>query len=314
MYFGQRITLSKKKQRSSRYFGLQDTFFTANTLNSDSKRSVSSTNHALYGELTLPITPDLALTTGLRHSRETQNYAAHWVANPLNPSAIREARDNQQLTDTYTTGRIGLNYDISQHTNLYAIYSNGYQTGGFSDISTNIAKGLPDRPYKPSQVNAYELGIKYFSTAHNLGIRTAVFLNNNQNNKLFSFNAGNGTTDAENFDTQSSGVELAVDWQATKRLHLNTNITYTDARITALPSASLTRTKVGNHIPDTPHWSSSIALDYRVPVHFDSQLFDEMSLRVNHRYTGKRAADVENNYDLKSHHITDLRLTLQGNN
>lgn len=298
------------KTRHTRAYGLQDTFFTASILNADNKRRFKTQSQAVYGEVTLPISEPLSITTGLRYTKDTIGLKASWQANSINPNPIRQADDNQKLSDEYTTGRIAFSYQVSDQATLYGIYSNGYKTGGFSEIGSSIASGIPEEPYESSSVNAYESGIKYLSKNGEMRLEFAVYQNDNKDNQVFAFDPKKGTIDTENFDTQSKGAELELDWHPNAQLTLHSSIAYNDARIVSVPNNSLTRTKKNNRMPDSPLWSAVFSANHITPLSEQKTGFQQLQIQLSHLYKGERSADPENNFNLKAHQFTDLRISL----
>ncbi len=59
----------------------------------------------------------------------------------------------QKETDEYVTGRLGLNYQLSDDALIYGQVSRGYKAGGFSFSNC-------DNPYDPEKLDAVEIGIK----------------------------------------------------------------------------------------------------------------------------------------------------------
>lgn len=83
--------------------------------------AVLLTTFCNVGETALPLTELLDLTTGLRHTRERIHYRAHWAANPNYASPGPTTQDDSQsLSESYFSGRIGLNYTLDDDRNAYA--------------------------------------------------------------------------------------------------------------------------------------------------------------------------------------------------
>lgn len=80
---------------------------------------------AVYSEATWPLGKAFKLTTGLRHTREEKTYAAIYRMGSMSTS------DARSLSDRHTTGRVGLGWEMTPQTNLYAVFAKGHKAGGY---------------------------------------------------------------------------------------------------------------------------------------------------------------------------------------
>lgn len=273
-------------------------------------RRFTNDSFALFGETTYPVTDKLDLTTGLRHTWEKIRYRDHWVANSdyANPGP-RSQYDNQSLSESYFTGRIGLNYTLSDDWNVYATWSQGHKSGGFSNWDTSIASGQPATPYEPAKINSYEIGAKALIPSMNLEFNPALFYSKTRNDHYYALidPSSSFATVTENFDTESKGAEMSATWRPNTDFMLKMGMDYTLATITKLPENSQSGGREGNRIPDVPRWGASLATDYSHPMQV-ANLPVVFNTSLNYRYSSQREADVGNNFKLGETHLLNARL------
>ncbi|MFB2579392.1 TonB-dependent receptor domain-containing protein [Acinetobacter sp. c2-A9] len=233
--------------------------------NGTNHKRFETQSQALFGEVTYPMTDTLSLMTGLRVGREKLSYSATVQANANNAlSATGVRHDTQTLSDTATTGRIGLNYAIAPNWRVYGLYARGHKFGGFADYGTNVAFGKPDDPYKATDIDSFEVGTKYQSPDNNVNIDIALFNNRMKNDHVSLFLFPSNLTATANVDSQSRGIDVSADWRPMKGLKLNGSISYIDATVTnASPQVEAQGiTKTGNRMPQVPKFSVSVGARY----------------------------------------------------
>lgn len=295
--------------RSRKTYDVDDPFYPTNPMNADIYRKFKTNNFAVFGEMTYPILTDLKLTMGLRQSWEKKDYRANWQANASNPSPIRYATDEQDLSDNYTTGRVALSYAVTENVNLYGIYSRGYKTGGFNDEGTDFSMGLSDQRYEAAKVNSYEVGVRALSDSGKTGVNLAVFQNETKNEHLLAYNPITFVAVVENYDTRSQGIELDGFWEATPEFRISAGAGYTRARINGIPANSNAGVTSGNKVPDTPTWSANITLSHNLPLSsFWGISAPRLQTKISNRYIGTRQAEPQNTIKLGAYNKLDGRI------
>lgn len=231
--------------------------------------------YALYGQASYTINDRLTLTGGLRYTIDKKDFQSALgnrfapagtvlVFKPTtdfnrqcdgftaaDPSSTAPALTIQEALITrcgnrtfkYFTYRGSVDYKISDDLLLYASYSTGKHSGGFSYsvIPGTANNELPF--YDTESVEAYELGLKgsildktvqfslaaFYNQYNNLQVQTS-FANPNVANSVVTV-AGNGA------QTKAPGVELEVTARPTEKLRLNLAINYLRARDEPFPVA-----------------------------------------------------------------------------
>jgi iron complex outermembrane receptor protein len=289
---------------------LNDTFYPSNPYNAEIDRDFEASSFALFGETTFPLTQQLSLTTGLRHTWDEKEYEDYWKADATHPDAGLVRTDKQKLTDDYTTGRIALGYQLNTDNNLYASYSRGYKSGGWSDHGSNIASGGKDEAYKAASVDAWELGWKGEALGGDLLVNTAVFLTETSKDHLYTWDPTTFAVGVENLDTRSQGVELDVQWQMFESLRLNAALTYTDAEITGVAAGSASGVEKGHRVPEAARWNTSVAVNHQHPVKLSGFSGAYLNSNLSWRYVGDRFSGPENYLELPSYQLVNARIAL----
>jgi iron complex outermembrane receptor protein len=121
---------------------------------------VDSVSRAVFGQVDYRLTEKLELTTGLRY---TQDEKTTTLSNPFTGVFVGE--DSNEWSKV--TGRLGLNYYANDNLMLYALYSTGYNAGGYNQLLT----------YDPEEVAAYEFGMKSRWLEERLQLNVSAFYN-----------------------------------------------------------------------------------------------------------------------------------------
>jgi iron complex outermembrane receptor protein len=271
------------------------------------QRNYVTDTQALFGEVTLPVTKQLKSITGLRLSREQTSYKANYV------NGATQHSDQQKISDTTFTGRLGLDYAFNPVWHTYGMYSRGHKPAGFNDYGNNVASGLQDTPYNAGHIDTFELGLKGSDPDGKWSMALALYTNKIKNDKLSVYELPSYLTRVFNVDTKSNGIELSGFAQVHPRVRVNGSMSYIDATITSTPSAASTNndTQSGNRIPEVPHFSASFGLEYRQPLQIASLNNAQFYANTNARYVGDRPAQPNNKLTLKSYTLLDVAAGVQ---
>lgn len=111
---------------------------------------VENTAKAVFGQSSYALSPGLRLVTGARYSEDTK-----FAADPCNGGCltIPASPFSREITNTKSTWKLGLDWDLSKDTFVYGSLSTGYKAGGFNTSSDTLT-------YRPEQLAAAEAGVK----------------------------------------------------------------------------------------------------------------------------------------------------------
>lgn len=271
-------------------------------------RDFETRSRAVYGEVTYPLTSELKLTGGLRHTWERKTYDAQF----LGGGVITEV-DRRRLEDNYSTGRVALSYAITPQTNVYGVVARGYKAGGFNDYSSQLADG---DPYKPAKADSYEVGFKTESADRRFLLNGSVFWNKVKDDHLLGYDYTTFATKALNTDTESKGAELEGTWRVGGGWSLSGGVNFVDAKIKrSVTGASSGDVAAGNRVPDVPKWSAAMTVAYRQALpEFLGLSSPTLNSSLTYRFVGKRSADPQNHFDLGSYQKVDARVGVVSGN
>jgi iron complex outermembrane receptor protein len=189
-----------------------------------------TTNDSYSGffEGTYRITDRLKLIAGARYTVEDLAYTG---------SSNGVAKAQATLETKKWTPRVSLNYEVTENTNVYATYSEGFRSGGWN------ASILSNTPYQPETVTAYEIGAKS-SFWHRLNVSAAIFdydFSNIQFSAATVSPTGVSSTTIINAAAATLyGAELSGDLRLTPALSLQGGFGYTHGRYDSFPNAIVT--------------------------------------------------------------------------
>jgi iron complex outermembrane receptor protein len=143
---------------------------------------------SIYGQTTYPISDALRLITGLRYTKDEVESTVSNFFSPF-PSFI-----NPKTEDL--TGRIALEWDVSEDTMTYASYTRGLKPGGSNLTFSEGDDALVRESFEDETIDAYEIGYK--TDLLNSSVRTNV--------AAFYYDYTNLQFQASDFNEFGSGV------------------------------------------------------------------------------------------------------------
>ena len=106
--------------------------------------------NSIFGEVGYNITPALEAHVGIRYTFDHAYQQGNTFLALLSGSRVI-ANNDQGQTDSFSTGRVGLDYRLSPDQFLYAVAAKGGKTGGIN---------APAPVFAPEAVYDYEFGVK----------------------------------------------------------------------------------------------------------------------------------------------------------
>jgi len=218
-----------------------------------------------YGQATYEILPATKLTAGLRYTDEQQG-----ITSTVNFDGNVSAPTPQSQSVDKLTWRLALDHQFSRDILTYISYNRGMKSGGFNMIN-------PSAPgYKPEILDAYELGLKSEFFDHLARFNIAGFYYSYQDIQVQNIQAGSvNTVNAASARIYGFDADLSV--IPVKHLTLSGSLGYTHGTYRNFENATFTPPSPldgpqyggnasGNMIVNTPHWTASGAIDYRLPT------------------------------------------------
>jgi len=196
---------------------------------------------ALFGEIYYDVSDDLELTLGIRYTDEAKESEQRSIylnflddPNSENGGYTPFEEDSQEFT-----GKINLNYHLSDDIMFYGTAARSYKGGGFNPISSESdllnpeLGGDPDLAiFKPEFVNSIEVGAKTRLANNTLQANVAFFYYDYadlQVSKIVAQTAINENTDAE-----VMGFEGEFVYAPDEHLNLVWNLSWLDTELGSL--------------------------------------------------------------------------------
>lgn len=286
--------------------GLSSDFKSATDIISPSMASGSyagkldTTNLALFGEVTVPLAERLRFIAGLRGSYENKTFDGSYLGLPGLVSGVACFDQTGNKTYTFLTGRTGLSFDLTPDFTAFATVARGEKTGGYLFYNQYASSGAPLRPYESAVTWSYELGVRGKPGLDWLEVGASAFLNETENEQLFTYNPVSGVFSVQNANTETYGAEIEAKTKPIDHLTLSGNLALLHAKIVSGSGLC------GKDVPYAPSVSAGLAAEYRYPLKLAS-LEGSVFGRVEYQYVGDRAIDPANSLRLDEYGLVNLR-------
>jgi len=179
---------------------LQDEFFGFQILPANYVLDSEST--AIYGQLSYAFSDALSLTVGARYTEDTKDFSGSIGGTDF---ATDPSWDK-------STGKVSLDYQVTDESLIYASWSQGFKSGTFNAFAS--AAAIED-PLEPELVDSFEIGYKGTLLDNTLRLNTALFradysdlvVGGLGDSGLFTQNGG---------ETAVQGLEVEATWVASE--------------------------------------------------------------------------------------------------
>jgi iron complex outermembrane recepter protein len=201
----------------------------ANLPQSRNTNDFDITNKAVFGSITVDITPQLSLSAEGRYQAETIRQSTVTFNQGQTPPAPRNVR----ATFTEFTPRITLSYQPSRDNLFYAIFAEGQKPGGFNSNQA-ITAGFPT--FDPEDNRTYEIGTKNTFLNGALVANLALYhteISGYQITQSVSVPPNQVSLTRNGGDARVNGAELELTLRPDSHLTITANYAYADAKFTA---------------------------------------------------------------------------------
>jgi len=255
------------------------------------------TENAVFGDITWNPTRELALTGGIRSSRNKQTFD-QISDGPLVGGSTNVHGESSETTQTYlATAR----YLITPTSTVYARAASGFRPGGPNAVFTNPNTGEPLAPtiFKSDSLWSYELGYKAELMQRTLAFEAAIYdIKWKDIQQPYAVNGIGVIVNAGK--AQVDGAEIALRYRPAQDWTFDVAYTYIDARLTEdAPGLG----QSGARLPNSAKSSATAGASY---------LFQAGGYRweagANLRYVGERNAGFDGNNTLPNYKLPDYTL------
>lgn len=218
---------------------------------------------AAFAQATMDLTDRLSLTAGVRYTDETRQYTPSSSFFELGgPPLIILPNVTSSISASEFTPLVNVAYAVSDAVNVYATFSRGFKSGGFSQRITEPLPGPPS--FNPEFVNLYEIGLKFQSPDNVVRLNTAVFQSDYTDLQVLGFTPGIvGATTINAGEARIRGAEVELALSPVREFTLQAGLGYLDAKYTRLDPAVF-GIALNDPLPNTPEVTISATASYRI--------------------------------------------------
>jgi iron complex outermembrane receptor protein len=249
--------------------------------------------YAAFADATYNFTDKLALTVGGRYSYESKHVDINQVVTTIVPTIIAGPVLSQSSCASKAacsadfsnfSPRAVLEYKLTGGSQVYASFSEGYNSGGFNTFGDLVTPSDPANPLKTQseKIDAYEIGTKNDLFDRRLRVNLDAFYYDYSNLQIREAVYTGGVSLVNVPKAEVKGVELETNYVPIEHLTLTGNVSYLDATITKGTLAALpttigpiiygqnltvgTQNVAGAELTRAPHWQVYLAADYKYPT------------------------------------------------
>jgi iron complex outermembrane receptor protein len=245
-------------------------------------------SYAAFAQGTYDITNELALTLGARYTDETKKFLPDQIiyenkfagtGHPQLDAPFMQAGERilpfleKKITIDEFTPYVNLSYTPTDDLMVYASYSEGFKSGGFTQrvfppivAGFTAPAGTPDidliPTFDPEFVEVYEIGFKYSTPNQKLRLNGAVFHTDYSDLQVQVFTSVAPVT--ENAASANiTGFELEMQATPMDSLFVEAGVGYLDARYSNIDEAE-TFINPDNAFERVPEWALNAAVSYEI--------------------------------------------------
>ncbi|MEM6537362.1 MAG: TonB-dependent receptor [Pseudomonadota bacterium] len=257
-------------------------------------------SYAAYGEVTVPVSQRFQIAGGVRVTHEEKTLDALFEdRSGLGMNFSDDGEDDFTLV----TGRASAVYDFAEQVSGFVTIAHGAKSGGFQLIDTDLAFGFPVGEFDSARTWTYEAGSRGSLAGGKLAYSASVFFNDTQDEHIPVFQLVPFQGIVENLDTETYGAELEVAVEPVQGFTLRGALSLLDTEITASDTPTVS---AGNEVPFAPDLSYSLGARYEHPFSI-AGLDGVISGSIQYQFVGERTTDAENNLELGSFDLINLR-------
>lgn len=205
-------------------------------------------SNAVFGQVTYAVSDALALTGGLRYTKDESTglnnwYEYYWDTFFAGDVTALNHGGRTTVEDKELTGRLAADYQLTDSTNIYLALARGSKPSSLSLDKVVPIGNTRNNVSKPEHLNSYELGLKQSFGSSFFGT-VAVFFNDYMDMQIplttYTPNAMTGRLTVpslfyDNVDAEIYGIELEGTWTPTSDIWVRGNYTYTHSEYIDAP-------------------------------------------------------------------------------
>ncbi len=240
---------------------------------------------AIFGDFNWAFADTFRLSFGGRYTKDKKS-----LTNAFGGVQIGQGSDSFKKF----TPKVGIDWRPNDDTMLYASWSRGYRSGGFSPRAGSPASA--SNSYQPETVDSYEVGTKLDLLDRRLQLNLAGFVSKykdlQQNNTLFCATCAtqNETITSNVGSATIKGFEMDFTARPAEGLRITGSLGILDSKfkgfivggISPITGGVIPFDYSGNRLIYNPDMTASIGMDYTIPTSFG-----EIIANVGYRHIGR---------------------------
>jgi iron complex outermembrane receptor protein len=254
-------------------------------------------SQAVFFEADYRVSPKLKLTLGGRYTEDDKTTLVEdFVIDPVDGITSNSASFDE------TTMKAAVTYDVSDDAMVYALFSQGYRSGGFNGRPQT--QGAAYIPYDPETVDNTEIGFKSQFMDNRIRLNGAIFQMDYDDKQQDIDVRASGGTGRENrtmnaATAELTGWELEMSAAVSEALTLSGNIGYLDAKYKDF-NADITNDGIPEdltylELQRAPEWTATLSALYEVKVGEG-----DLWIKGDIRYIDEHHISFRNNPNLKN--------------
>lgn len=222
--------------------------------------TLKTVSYAAFGQLDYAITDALGVTAGARYTVDNKDFAYRSFIGGEQVFDFTHASvgNLSQLDDNFWSGKLGLNYKLSDTSLVYLSYNRGIKAGGFNaPLDPTTVSSNSFIPFERETLVSYELGSKNEFWDNRARLNAAAFYYDYQNSQALHFI---GLTQLiTNAPATNFGGEVELELVPTSAWLLSAGISYVDATV---KKVNLGLGPRSYEPANTPKWSGNALARY----------------------------------------------------
>lgn len=260
-------------------------------------------SYAAYGQLAYDLTDRLALTAGLRYTKDERSYDSNWIL--ADGTVLTQPPGYENEDDaSEPTWRLALDYQMNEDTMVYASYSRGFKSGVY------VTSELAAPPTDPEILDAYEIGSKMTVFDGNGRLNLAAYYYDYKDMQVQFVDDFGSQLLSNAGESEIMGVEAEFDYAPTENLTLRTSISstikaeYTDFDNAPSPTTGGVFDASGFDVVRNPDYTVSVGGDY--DIYTESGV---INLAANYYYNDGWYPEIDNVLRVDSYSLFNASAT-----
>ncbi|MEJ5979624.1 TonB-dependent receptor [Novosphingobium sp. PS1R-30] len=248
--------------------------------------------YAFFGDLTWHLTDKFDVTGGLRYAHNNQKFTQD--ASGIFVVSAPGSKSQEGVVTYLANAR----YRFSRNATAYARFATGYRPGGPNYRVIDPATGNPSpATFDSDSLNSYELGIKAETSDRSFAIDLSGYFIDWKDIQLLNPVAG-VTNYTNGGGAHVKGAELVMTARPEPGFVATGSFAYNDGYLTqAVPVLGARK---GERLPNTPHFTATINLDYSV-----NSSAAKPSFGATVRFATDSTASFDASPSLRQYHLPD---------